>query len=174
MKISNPNLISRRLQFSFSKVHEKEVNSLTSADISFIMNEVLRVKSEVEKKANRKLSISELMAFISINALMAGQPTQCVEHSLSSIVSDSDSDNGIGHNKEDSAKGDDVQLSSNASILPSDREAGDNSPQFVIAQQHETIVKHSTQEETEEEHLVDAGTIFGEKGVSAMFDFSQK
>ena len=136
------------------------------------MNEVLRVKSEVEKKANRKLSISELMAFISINALMAGQPAQCVEHSLSPI--DSDSDIGIGHNKEDSVKGVDVQLSSNTSMLPAYREGGDSSTQSVIAQQHGTIVEHTTQEEAEEEHLVDAGTIFGEKGVSAMFDFSQK
>lgn len=171
MKISNPNLISRRLQFSFSKVHEKEVKSLTSADISFIMNEVLRVKSEVEIKANRKLSINELMAFISINALMVGQPTQRDEHSLNT------NDAGMGHDMEDAAKGDDAKQFSDILMLPSNREAEELSSQQAIAPKHNTIQEHSPQEECEEEaedHLVDAGSIFGDQGVSAMFDFSQK
>lgn len=172
MKISNPDLISRRLQFSFSKVHEEEVKVLTSANISFIMNEVLRVKSEVEIKANRKLSISELMAFISINALMAGQPAQCVDHSISS--NDNDNDIGIGQNKADAGTSGDIQVSSNTKMHPSDKDSRDNPTQTAIALQHETSEGGSTaQEEADEAHLVDAGSLFGEQGVSAMFDFSK-
>lgn len=174
MKISNPDLISRRLQFSFSKVHEKEVKDLTSANISFIMNEVLRVKSEVEIKANRKLSISELMAFISINALMAGQPAQCVDHSISS--NDNDNDIGTGQNEEDAGTSGDIQVSSNTKMQPSDKDSRDNQTQTQteIALQHETSEGGSTaQEEADEAHLVDAGSLFGGQGVSAMFDFSK-
>ncbi|MEZ9701003.1 hypothetical protein AB4455_03530 [Vibrio sp. 10N.261.46.E12] len=170
MKISNPNLISRRLQFSFLKAYEEEVKSLTSSDISFIMNEVLRVKSEVEVKANRKLSISELMAFLSINALMAGQPDHCVKRPLSHHESGIRTEADTNDNEQIC----NIKSSTNTSTPSVSKEVEESITRHAIKAQCDTSQEHSVQEEPEDENLIDAGDLFGDKGLSAMFDFSQK